>query len=284
MSRTQQRDARQATIIDRVRQHLEMAHHSHHLRDLPYITMTYAQSLDGCIAWSKGETLQLSNPQSRKLTHQVRALHDAILVGINTVLRDDPRLNVRLVPGENPQPVVVDSQLRFPLNACLLRDPCVRPIIVAGHDADADRERQLLAAGAQVIRIQEGENGLLDLAQLFQRLKQRGLRSVMVEGGATIITSMLRSRLADQFLLTVAPRFVGGLRAVKSQNGAAFDRLPRLCNVHYQWLADDLILLGDFDDAADDAADDADGHDAADEAARTVSQTHAPSGNGSEEP
>jgi hypothetical protein len=106
----------------------------------------------------------------------------------------------------------------------------------------------------------------------------------MVEGGATIITSMLRSRLADRFLLTVAPRFVGGLRAVKSQNGAALDRLPRLCNVHYQWLADDLIILGDFDDAADGAADGAadkaDGH----EAARTVSQTHAPSGNGSEEP
>lgn len=253
MCSTQQRDARQASIIDRVRQHLETAHRSHHLRDLPYITMTYAQSLDGCIAWSEGETLQLSNPQSRKLTHQVRALHDAILVGINTVLRDDPRLNVRLVPGDNPQPVVVDSQLRFPLTACLLRDPCVRPIIVAGQAADAERERQLLAAGARVIRIAEGEEGLLDLAQLFQRLKQRGLRSVMVEGGATIITSMLRARLADQFLLTIAPRFVGGLRAVKSLNGAAHGRLASLRNVHYQWLANDLIILGDFDPAGNGA-------------------------------
>jgi 3,4-dihydroxy 2-butanone 4-phosphate synthase/GTP cyclohydrolase II len=234
-------------IIRRVRQHVEHAHCYQQQRELPFVTMTYAQSLDGCIARSEGETLQLSNRHSQKLTHHVRAIHDAILVGINTVVRDNPRLNVRLVEGKNPQPVIVDSRLRFPLDACLLRDPCVRPLIVAGQAACPNREEQLTAAGAHVIRIAERDDGLLDLVQLFRELKQLGLRSIMVEGGASIITSVLTSRLADQFLLTISPRFVGGLRAVKSQDGTSGDQMPRLRNMHCHWLAGDLIICGDLD-------------------------------------
>jgi GTP cyclohydrolase II len=236
-------------IIERVRRHLDHARRSLRDRALPFITVTYAQSLDGCIARSEGETLQLSNPQSQRLTHQVRALHDAILVGINTVLRDNPRLNVRLVKGKNPQPVVVDTSLRFPLDACLLRDPCVRPIIFAGKAADPAQERRLVDAGANVIRAAERDDGMLDLPQLFIRLKKMGFQSVMVEGGASIITSILKSHLADQFLLTISPRFVGGLRAVQAQDGSEGDRMPRLRNVQFQWLANDLIIRGDLDSA-----------------------------------
>jgi 3,4-dihydroxy 2-butanone 4-phosphate synthase/GTP cyclohydrolase II len=244
---------RQDNIIERVRRHLDSADGNCRDRDLPYITLTYAQSIDGCIARFEGETLQLSNPFARKLTHQVRALHDAILVGINTVLRDDPRLTVRLVQGKNPQPVIVDSRLRFPLRAKLLNGPCVRPIIVTSHAACEDKERRLKAAGARVIRASEQADGLIDLAQMLRQLKELGLASVMVEGGASIITNVLVSRLADQFLLTISPRFVGGLRAVKSRD-SAYDRMPRLRNLHYQWLAEDLILRGDLA-AADEQAD-----------------------------
>jgi 3,4-dihydroxy 2-butanone 4-phosphate synthase/GTP cyclohydrolase II len=252
MTGIDERRASEDEIIERVRHRLDHAHRCHSPRDLPFITMTYAQSLDGSIARSEGETLQLSNSLSRRLTHQVRSVHDAILVGINTVLRDNPRLNVRLVKGKNPQPVVVDSRLRLPLDACLLRDPCVRPIVFAGENAPPAKEHRLVEAGAQVIRVMERADGLLDLMQLFVRLRQMGFRSVMVEGGASIITSMLTLRLADQFLLTISPRFVGGLRAVQPQDGSECDRMPRLCNLQYQWLAEDLIIRADLERIEDD--------------------------------
>jgi 3,4-dihydroxy 2-butanone 4-phosphate synthase/GTP cyclohydrolase II len=241
--------ASEGEIIERVRRRLELAHRSQ--RPLPYITMTYAQSLDGSIARPAGETIQLSNPLSRRLTHQIRSVHDAILVGINTVLRDNPRLNVRLVPGRDPQPVVIDSRLRLPLDACLMHDPCVRPIVFAGLGASSMKERRLSAAGARVVRVAERDDRLLDLAQVFARLRHMGIRSVMVEGGASIITSILMSRLADQCLLTISPRFLGGLCAVQPRNGSEVDHLPRLKNLHYQWLAEDLILHGDLECTAE---------------------------------
>ena len=89
----------------------------------PFVTLSYAQSLDGCIVAQPGQPLALSGAQSLILTHKLRAAHDAILVGIGTVLADNPRLDVRLAPGPDPQPVVVDSRLRFPLNANLLQQP-----------------------------------------------------------------------------------------------------------------------------------------------------------------
>ncbi len=210
----------------------------------PAITLTYAQSIDGCIAPLGGGTLQLSNPQTMRMTHRIRALHDAILVGINTVLCDDPRLTVRLSSGKSPQPIVLDSRLRFPLDANLLRDPVLRPIIAAGPSACETKADQLTAAGAHVIRVPLQEDGLIDLWQLLPQIKQMGLHSVMVEGGARVITSMLASQIADQLLLAIAPRFVGGLRAVQPTHER--QQMPQLHDVHYQLMAGDIVVWGDL--------------------------------------
>ncbi len=91
-------------------------------RERPYVTLSYAQSLDGSITARRGEPLAISGPESLEMTHRLRAEHDAILVGIGTLLADDPRLSVRLVAGADPQPIIVDSRLRFPLNARILLD------------------------------------------------------------------------------------------------------------------------------------------------------------------
>jgi riboflavin-specific deaminase-like protein len=236
---------RQVDIIDKMRIRLAQAGHRSEVRPSPVITLTYAQSLDGSIAPFEGGTLQLSNPESHRLTHQIRALHDAILVGVNTVLCDDPRLTVRLSSGKNPQPIVLDSRLRFPLEANLLRDPCVRPIIATGKFACENKAQQLTAAGARVIRVPLRDDGLIDLFQLLPRIKQMGFDSVMVEGGAKVITSVLASRIADQLLLAISPRFVGGLRAVNpTQTGA---QMPQLHDVHYQLMAGDLVIWGQLE-------------------------------------
>ena len=229
-------------VIESARRRMDRAYQQISKRDAPFITVTYAQSLDGCIAGCSGETIHLSSRESQTLTHKLRAIHDAILVGINTVVRDNPRLNVRLVEGPNPQPVVVDTKLRFPLDSSLLHGPCVRPIVFASEHASDDKARQLQDAGAKVVRVTECKHGLLDLFQVFTHLRRDGYRSVMVEGGASIITSMLASGLAQQYLLTISPRLVAGMHAVKPQLG----RMPQLCNLEHQWLGKDLILRGDL--------------------------------------
>ncbi len=209
----------------------------------PFITLSYAQSLDGSITAQRGQPLSLSGAESMRLTHQIRAGHDAILVGIGTVLADDPSLTVRLVDGRHPQPIIVDSHLRTPLTAKLLQHPHP-PLIAATDAADFRRAAALEKAGATVLRLPAAPDGRVQLPALLHQLYDRGIRSVMVEGGAQIITSFLAAHLVDRLALTVAPLFVGGLNAVENLpvNGHGF---PRLHNVQTQQMGQDMVLFGD---------------------------------------
>jgi len=219
-----------------------------HRKGLPAVTLSYAQSLDGAIASNPGQPLQLSNPQSQILTHRMRSMHDAVLVGINTVLSDDPRLTARIPDGKNPQPIVLDGRLRTPLTARLLHPPCVPPIIATTTRAGAAREEQLQAAGARVLRLPTLRNGLIDLRKLLRRLHQLGIRSLMVEGGSQVITEFLRLELVDQLIITIAPRVVGGLHAFTPLlPPLAKSRPCRLINVQYHPIAGDLIVIADLE-------------------------------------
>ena len=118
--------------------------------DRPRVTLTYAQSLDGSIAARAGLPLVLSGAASMRYTHQLRAAHDAILVGIGTVLSDDPQLNVRLVEGPSPRPIILDSELRCPLTARCL-EASRRPIVATTDRASAIRRRDLEAQGVTIL-------------------------------------------------------------------------------------------------------------------------------------
>jgi GTP cyclohydrolase II len=211
----------------------------------PFVTLSYAQSLDGCIAACPGQALSLSGPQSLKLTHYLRAAHDAILVGIGTILADNPLLNVRLVQGKDPQPVVVDSRLRLPLEANLLQHHPLSAWIATSEHADVERQRQLEAAGARIIRLPSTAAGDIDLHALLAQLGARGVNSLMVEGGARIITSFLAARLVDHLVLTIVPRLVGGVHAVGNLGPLAPPPFPGLSQPQYQQLGEDLVLWGD---------------------------------------
>jgi GTP cyclohydrolase II len=152
---------------------------------------------------------------------------------------------VRLVEGKNPQPIVADSRLRFPLSAHLLCAHPLAPWIATGEPAEVDRQRVLEEAGARVLRLPMNTRGHVDLTALLERLGALGVRSVMVEGGARIITSFLAERLVDHIVLTVAPRLVGGIRAVRRLTYTDPVHLPRLRNLRYQWLEEDLVLWCD---------------------------------------
>jgi riboflavin-specific deaminase-like protein len=148
------------------------------------------------------------------LTHRLRAAHDAILVGIRTVLNDDPLLSVRLLPAPSvppqPQPVVLDSNLRFPLGARLLaredRKPWIFHAEVSGEKAAALREK-----GARLFRVTRGPGGL-DLYEVLQSLGAAGISRLMVEGGARVLRAFIAAGFADQLVVTVGSSTVRGMR------------------------------------------------------------------------
>lgn len=220
----------------------------------PFVTVSYAQSLDGSIAARPGQPLRLSSPASMTLTHALRAAHEAILAGVETVLADDPQLTVRLVSGPSPRPVIVDTHLRTPPDARVIQAGN-RPLIAAGPAANPAHAEALEAAGATVMRLPLNARGQIDLAALIGRLGELGLTSVMVEGGARILTSFLGERLADYAVVTLAPVYVGGYGVFQPRRddpaatvGAAGEprALPRLENPSSLHVGPDLTLWGRF--------------------------------------
>jgi 3,4-dihydroxy 2-butanone 4-phosphate synthase/GTP cyclohydrolase II len=209
----------------------------------PFVTLCYAQSLDACLSSSPGKPLALSGPETLTLAHSLRASHDAVMVGIGTVLSDNPRLTVRHVAGRNPQPVVLDSKLRIPLDFHLLREPG-RSAWVAAVPGYAPELRQAVeAAGAAVLTCARTSDGRVCLTDLLSRLASQGIRSVMVEGGVQVIRSLMASRLVDFLVITIAPRFIGGEHGVRVQTDLLEG--PGVRNFHHSKIGDDLVLWGE---------------------------------------
>ena len=229
-------------LIEQIRRNLE----SSIARDHPLITVSYAQSLDGSIASLSGHPMALSSAQSTLFTHFLRGLHEGILVGIGTVLADNPRLTVREVSGRNPRPVILDSRLRFPLYSWILRQE-MKPWIFTIPSADRERQTELEKAGARVIRVSTDPTGQVDLRALLPQLRTLGLTNLLVEGGAQIITSFLSARLVDQVVITIAPLLIGGLRILDGIGRQNHSGIPRLRNVCYERFDEDLVLRGDLD-------------------------------------
>ncbi|KAF8640431.1 hypothetical protein AX17_000096 [Amanita inopinata Kibby_2008] len=190
----------------------------------PLLTLTFAQSLDAKIAGAHSQQLILSGNDSMLMTHHLRTLHDAILVGIGTALNDNPQLNTRRLPPEErrhlPKPIVLDSRLRLPPSCKLLLNYQAglgrRPYLFAadthaGHPDWQSRRTLLEEAGAKIITVPSSPDGLLHFPTILKVLRDLHIRSLMVEGGARVISSMFASYsdLIDTIIVTVAPVFVG---------------------------------------------------------------------------
>ncbi|MDQ5829137.1 MAG: RibD family protein [Actinomycetota bacterium] len=182
----------------------------------PTVTVSYAQTLDGRLATASGGSRWISSPESLRFAHKLRAEHDAIVVGAGTACKDDPRLTVRLIPGEDPLRVVVDSTLRTPLSAAVLAGGAAKGTVLAiTEHAPLERCERASSLGATILTLPEDAAGRVDLHALLSELYARGVRSVMVEGGATLITSFLSERLVDRLAVCIAPKILGsGIEAV----------------------------------------------------------------------
>jgi diaminohydroxyphosphoribosylaminopyrimidine deaminase/5-amino-6-(5-phosphoribosylamino)uracil reductase len=209
---------------------------------LPYVTLKFAQTLDGRIATASGDSRWISSPPSLRFAHRLRAVHDAILVGADTVRMDNPELTCRLVRGRNPLRIVVDSGLRLPPDANIFSDG-KRTLAVATPRAPAESRRILEKKGVEVLEIGENPAGRVDLHQLLTVLGKRKLSSILVEGGAAVATAFLKESLVDRLLIVLAPKIVGvGVNAVGDLGIRRMDNALRLSFERITRRGDDLIL------------------------------------------
>jgi diaminohydroxyphosphoribosylaminopyrimidine deaminase/5-amino-6-(5-phosphoribosylamino)uracil reductase len=179
-------------------------------RQLPFVTLKLAASLDGKIATMTGDARWISSEDSRRMVHQLRNEVDAVVTGVRTVIADDPQLTCRIPHGRNPWRVILDSRLRIPLSAKLLRQTdSEKSIIVTSERSSHQKGRAIESMGAQVWRIKL-RKGRMPWAAILRRLAVKGVLSVMIEGGATTSAWALRERAVDKILFFYAPIILGG--------------------------------------------------------------------------
>jgi GTP cyclohydrolase II len=212
--------------------------------DRPYVVLKYAQTLDGRIATGDGDSKWISGEEERALSHALRAACDAVLVGVGTVLRDDCRLNVRMVPGASPLRVVLDSTLRTPSTAQLF-DGDTPTVFLTTDEASEDDRKRVREAGAGVRVLPPGPGGV-DLKAALAQLREEGVRSLLVEGGAQVITSLLSAGLADRLIVGTAPRIIGaGTEAVGDLGVARVTEGILLRNRSVHLTTDDVVTAWD---------------------------------------
>jgi 5-amino-6-(5-phosphoribosylamino)uracil reductase/diaminohydroxyphosphoribosylaminopyrimidine deaminase/5-amino-6-(5-phosphoribosylamino)uracil reductase len=186
------------------------------MRALPTVTVSYAQSLDGRIATRTGDSQWISGPETLQLSQELRRDHDGILVGIGTVLKDDPLLTCRLPGCRSPHRIVLDGAARLPPESQIARTAFDVPVTVFTASGNERRKKRLRELGIVVQECERaaGEGGV-DLGALLARIDRMGIGSLYVEGGSRVITSFLRARLVDRLIVVIAPLIIGeGVAAV----------------------------------------------------------------------
>jgi diaminohydroxyphosphoribosylaminopyrimidine deaminase/5-amino-6-(5-phosphoribosylamino)uracil reductase len=196
-------------------------------RGAPFVTLKAAVSLDGRVATRTGDSCWISSPETRAYVHLLRGEQDAIMVGINTLLRDDPRLTVRHPhwKGKKITRIVLDSRLRFPLRSRILSTLEKGEILVfASREAPPKKKAALKNRGVEVI-VASGSPRGIKLREVLPRLGERGIAGLLVEGGSRLLTSFIEERLADKLFLTISPRLIGGERAPSFLEGRGIGRV-----------------------------------------------------------
>ncbi len=214
-------------------------------KKIPFVTAKFASSLDGKIATVSGESQWISGEKSRAFTHHLRDISDGIMVGVGTVLADNPSLTTRLENGKNPVRIVIDSRARTPLDAKILTDKLTETIIAVTANAPAEKISALENAGAKIIVAGDGER--VDLKILMAELAKLEITSILLEGGGTLNFSMIRAGLVDKVYAFIAPKILGGKNALTPVEGAGFEKLLDaviLTNLQAEKIGDDILISG----------------------------------------
>ena len=213
---------------------------------MPYVTLKIAQSLDGRIATVTGNSQWITSHPARVAAHRLRSESDAIIVGIGTVLADDPQLTVRHVRGRNPVRIVLDSRLRISFESQLLSDEHVHQTIIATTSNDLSKIDRIKEKGAHAWVIEQDKNGNVSLPILLKKLAQARMSAVMVEGGAGLYTSFLKAKMVDRIVFALAPKIIGiGKDAIGNLGILDVDNCIKLFNVKIKKLGPDILVSAD---------------------------------------
>jgi len=214
----------------------------------PFVTLKAAMSLDGKIATSSGRSRWISSEDSRRMVHRLRDEVDAILVGIGTVIHDDPSLTTRLPDGSGHDAIriILDSKARIPLNARILNlDSSERTIVAVTPQAPKDKVARLERL-AEVLIVPE-QDGRVDLQSLMDKLGQMEIMSVLLEGGAKVNASALKAGIVDKVMIFIAPKLIGGSGAPGPIGGTGIDDLSEavpLKDISVERVGEDILITG----------------------------------------
>lgn len=215
----------------------------------PFVSLKTAMTLDGKIASYTGDSRWITGESARNFVHQLRNTYDAIMVGIGTVLADDPQLNTRL-PGEDikdPIRIIIDGQLDLPLESKIVKTAQTqRSIVFTGRSHDKEKAGALKAWGFEIVEI-DGEDTNMPLEKVMEQLGEMGICSVLLEGGARINAYMLEHNLVDKVYWFIAPKIIGGRNApspVAGQGTALMNEAIKLKQAEVKNFAGDLCVIG----------------------------------------
>jgi len=214
---------------------------------LPFVTLKIAQTLDGKIATASGESKWITGAKAREEGRRLRDLNDAILIGINTVLKDDPSLTARFPGGRDPVRVIVDSRLRIPLNAKVLTQGSPAKTVIAMLAGSSKKKQNELQDAGAIVLVVKGKNGRVDLRELMKRLGTMHIMSLLIEGGAEVNASALSSGIVDKAVLFIAPLLMTGTDSLCAVGGTSPLKLRhalRLFDVTSHFVGQDLMVEG----------------------------------------
>lgn len=216
----------------------------------PFIVLKAAMTLDGKIATATGQSKWITNETSRAYGYKLRDIYDGIMVGINTVIEDNPMLTARVDGGKNPIRIVVDSSLKIDINANVAQDKSAKTIVATTDKADKDKILKLQAQDVDVIVVDKDENDKVDIEKLLDILGQQNICSILVEGGATLSGSFVAKKLVDKVYFFIAPKIVGGKEAKTPVAGTGILNLQEalsLKDIQIEKLEEDILIIGRVD-------------------------------------
>ena len=216
----------------------------------PFVVLKAAMTLDGKIATATGQSKWITNETSRAYGYKLRDIYDGIMVGINTVIEDNPMLTARVDGGKNPIRIVVDSSLRIDINANVVQDKSAKTIIATTDKADKDKILKLQAQDVDVIVVDKDKNDKVDIEKLLDILGQQNICSILVEGGATLSGSFVAKKLVDKVYFFIAPKIVGGKEAKTPVAGTGILNLQEalaLKDIQIEKLEEDILIIGRVD-------------------------------------
>jgi diaminohydroxyphosphoribosylaminopyrimidine deaminase/5-amino-6-(5-phosphoribosylamino)uracil reductase len=246
-------------LVEEEARHVNRGYIKYMTEGMPWVSVKYAMTLDGKIATATGDSRWVTGQEARRRVHQLRDRYDAIMVGTGTLKADNPRLTSRIDGGEDPVRVVLDARLEGSLDSHVYagrpEDPETVVMVARGlADPEADKRLEALAErGLDIVRVPVDEQGWLEPEAILRALGERGLVHLFVEGGGTLVGSLLDAGFIDRLYAFVAPKIVGGGRApgpVQGRGLQVMERALQLKEPAIEQLGRDLLVSGDIDGAA----------------------------------